>query len=294
MSSLVGRVLTVVWAAILAVLIAMIGQGVWTTLIVTNLRTSPAIPWAVVVMAPLIWLMWQYLSGKWWPRNTSEARRRHLRANMVSGPVFAWALVAGGFSMGALAGCWIVMTQLVRMPANVLPDMSMYPWLTTALMVLMGSLLGPLLEQAGFWGYCQSILERKFPGPVAIVISSALFALLPHPPPDAVLWPKLVFYGLTGVTFGVTAYLTNSILPGITIHIAGDLTFFTLVWPYDTTRPLVGEDGADAWFWIHAAQAIVLTALAIVAFCRLARTAKRGRAVGSQRLLPDSAGEPAK
>src|SRR5262249_36796445 len=84
-----------VWAALLAVLIAMIGQGVWTMLIATNLRTSPAIPWAVVVMAPLIWLMWQYLSGKWWPRNTSEARRRHLRANMVSGPVFAWALVAG-------------------------------------------------------------------------------------------------------------------------------------------------------------------------------------------------------
>jgi hypothetical protein len=166
------------------------------------------------------------------------------------------------------------------MPANVLPDVSMYPGLTTVLIVLTGSLLGPLLEQAGFWGYCQSILERKFPGPVAIAISSALFALLPHPPADAVLWPKLVFYSLTGLTFGVTAYLTNSILPGIIIHIAGDLTFFTLVWPYDTTRPLVGEDGADAWFWIHVAQTIVLTALAIVAFYRLARTTKRGRAVG--------------
>jgi membrane protease YdiL (CAAX protease family) len=294
MHSLYGRGLTVVWAVILAVLISMIGQGVWAALIVTNLRTSPAIPWAVVVMAPLLWLMWQYLSGKWWPPSTSAARRRHLRANMVSGPAFAWALVAGGFSIGALAGCWIVMSQLVRMPANVLPDMSLYPWLTKALMILMGSLLGPLLEQAGFWGYCQSMLEGKFPGPVAIVISSALFALLPHPPMDAVLWPKLVFYFLTGVTFGVMAYLTNSILPGITVHIAGDLTFFTLVWPNDTARQLIGEEGTDAWFWIHVAQAIVLTALAIVAFWRLARTAERGREVCGQRLLPNSAGEPVK
>ena len=36
----------------------------------------------------------------------------------------------------------------------------------------------------------------------------------------------------------------------------------------------LGEDGADAWFWIHAAQAIVLTTLAIVAFRQLACTAK--------------------
>src|SRR5271169_4136721 len=60
--------------------------------------------------------------------------------------------------------------------------MSSYPRLTTALMIAMGSLLGPLLEQAGFWGYCQAMLEQEFPGPAAIVMSSVLFAALPHPP----------------------------------------------------------------------------------------------------------------
>jgi hypothetical protein len=80
-----------------------------------------------------------------------------------------------------------------------------------------------------------------------------------------------------GLSFGVTAYLTNSILPGIAVHILGDLTFFTLVWPYDAGRRLVEEGGADAWFWIHAAQAVLFTVLAIFAFRGLASAVGRGR-----------------
>jgi membrane protease YdiL (CAAX protease family) len=75
---------------------------------------------------------------------------------------------------------------------SVLPDMSKYPWLTTTLAVVMGSLVSPILEQAGFWRYCQSMLERTFSGPAAIVMTAILFALLPHPPIHVVLW-RLVF-----------------------------------------------------------------------------------------------------
>jgi len=58
-----------------------------------------------------------------------------------------------------------------------------------------------------------------------------------------------------------------------------DLTFFTLVWPYDSARQLVGQSGLTEWFWVHAAQAVVFTVLAILAFPRLARisaSARRG------------------
>ena len=269
--SLSGRVLLVARSAIVGVFIALFGQGVWAALVTANLGTSPEIPWAVLVMAPAIWLMWQYLGGRWWPRSTAEARHRYLRANRLSSQVFLRALLAGVLSIAALAGVWIVTAEIVRMPANVLPGMSNYPRLTTALMIAMGSLLGPLLEQAGFWGYCQAMLEQEFSGPAAIVMSSVLFAALPHPPMHSALWPRLIFYFLTGVTFGMMAWLTNSILPGVLVHILGDLSFFTLVWPYDPVRPLIGESGPDAWFWIHAAQAMVFAVLAIVAFIALAR-----------------------
>jgi membrane protease YdiL (CAAX protease family) len=267
--SLSQRILAIAWSALLAFLITAFAHGTFAVLLGSNLRTTPAIPWAVIVMALVLWLMWQYLGGKGWPRSTSEARRRSLRAKPVSTQVFAWAFLAGTLSIIALAGYWIIMFQLVKMPGNVLPDTSGYPLSTVALVLVMASLVAPLSEEAAFRGYCQVVLEREFRGSAAIMISSALFALahLPH----GFLWPKLLVYFLAGVCFGLTAYLTKSILPGIAVHIIADLTFFTLVWPYDTARPLVGEAGVDAWFWLHLAQAIIFTLLAILAFRKLAK-----------------------
>jgi len=110
--SLLSGILLVVRSAILGVFIALFGQGVWAALITANLRTSPEIPWAVLVMAPLIWLMWQYLGGRWWPRSTAAARHRYLRANRLSGQVFVRVLLAGGLSIMALAGLWIVTAEI--------------------------------------------------------------------------------------------------------------------------------------------------------------------------------------
>jgi len=277
-SSISHRIWSVVWSAILAFLILSFGQTAWVALLVANLKTSPAIPWAVAVMSIILWLMWQYLGGKGWPRRTSETRRRYLRANPVSGQVWAWAMLAGVLSIVALTGSWIVMTQLVKMPGNVLlPDFSRLPMLTAVLVVVMASLVSPITEESAFRGYCQVILEGEFRGVVAVLISSVLFALAHLT--QGFLWPKLLVYFLVGVAFGVMAYLTGSILPGIAVHIIADLTFFTLVWPYDTTRQLVWKGGADLWFWLHTLQAILFTVLAVIAFKRLARLRNHVHAV---------------
>jgi membrane protease YdiL (CAAX protease family) len=277
MRSLIARLVTALGAAIFGIFIALFGQGVWSALIAVNFAATPTIPWAVGAMAGVLWLMWQYLNGRWWPRSTAPARRRNLRANRVPRDVMACALLAGALSLAALAGCWSVMAQVVRMPGSVLPDLSKYPPVTTALAVAMGALVSPILEQAGIWGYCQSILEREFSGPAAIALAAIVFAILPHPPTHAAIWPKLIFFFLTGVCFGAIARFCGSILPGVAVHIAGLFAFFLFVWPYDTERRLVAQAGADAWFWIHAAQAIVFTGLAILAFARLARLSQPDR-----------------
>jgi len=276
--SLPGKLLMVAWSAILAFLILGFGQGVWGALLVGNLKTNPAIPWAVSLMALVLWFMWKYLGGSWWPQSTSNARRRYLRAHRVPRPVLGWTLVAGVLSIVALAGYWIVLFQLVKMSPNVLPDFSQYPWLTSALVVVMASLVSPITEEAAFRGYCQVILEGEFAGPVAVSISSVFFALahLTH----GFFWPKLLVYFFVGVVFGATACLTRSIVPAIPVHILGDLTFFVLVWPHDVARRLVWEGGTDTWFWIHVAQGIVFTALAILSFLRLAKVCRKLQASG--------------
>src|ERR1051326_593237 len=258
---------TVAKSGIIAFLILAVGQGAWGAMALLNLKTTPAIPWSVAIMAPVLWLMWQHLGGKGRPRSTSGARRSYLRANAVPAPVFVWSLVAGALAIVALAGFWIVMFQLFRMPGNVVPDVSKYPLLTLVALLVMGSLAAPFSEEAAFRGYAQVMLERSFRPTAAIAISSVMFALA-HVT-QGLMWPKLLVYFLAGLAFGVTAYLTKSILPGIAVHIMADLTFFTMVWPHDTTRRLVADGGPDAWFWLHVAQALLFIALAIAAYGRL-------------------------
>jgi hypothetical protein len=55
-----GRIVSVVWSAILAFLILAFGQGVWAALLINNLKTSLAVPWCAVVTAFVLWLMWNY------------------------------------------------------------------------------------------------------------------------------------------------------------------------------------------------------------------------------------------
>ena len=276
MYSLSSRVKAVVWTGLLALGLTMFAGGIWTTLLIANLATSPAIPWAVMVMAFFLWLMWQYLGGKWWPRSTREARRRYLRANPVPGQVFAWAVLAGTLSVVGLAGFWIVLFQLVKIRGNVLPDFSKYPWLTVVLALVMASVVSSVAEEAGFRGYFQSALERAFIFPAAIVIQCLVIAL-PHGLTQGFNWPTLLFYFLVDLMLGVTAYLTNSILPGIVIHSMGLLIFFALVWPGDRSRLLVTDGSADGWFWIHTTQVIIFTVLAILAFRHLARVTQGAR-----------------
>ncbi|HEY6273797.1 MAG TPA: CPBP family glutamic-type intramembrane protease, partial [Terriglobales bacterium] len=165
------RLLSVIWAGLLAVVILLIGQAAWVALLSTNLKTTPKIPWAVAAMAVVLWLMWQYLGGRWWPRQTAEARRRNLRAFSVSRRTFTWALVGGIFLIAALSGLWIVLFQISRTPANAIPGMGDYPLPTMIPILLMSCLAAPFSEEAAFRGYAQSILERHLRGPSAVVIS---------------------------------------------------------------------------------------------------------------------------
>jgi membrane protease YdiL (CAAX protease family) len=276
MSTLSVRVRAVAWAAVLAFVITTLASGAWGALLTANFKTSPAIPWAAVAMAPFLWLLWQYLGGRWWPRRTSEARRRCLRARRASGRVFAWALLTGALAVAALSGCWIVLFQLVRMTPNLLPDLSAYSLVTLVPILLMASLVAPFSEEAAFRGYAQVILERRFSGTAAVLISSLLFALAHLT--QGLFWPKQLVYFLAGLLFGSIAYLTDSTLPAIPVHFLADMTFFTLVWPFDKGRRLVWDGGADAWFWLHLAQTVVFAALAVVAFRGLAHAAARERA----------------
>ena len=73
MSSLGHKLAAVLVSTVLAFLILMAGQIPWSVLLALNFRNrASAVPWSVAVMAVALWLMWQYLGGKGWPRSTSS------------------------------------------------------------------------------------------------------------------------------------------------------------------------------------------------------------------------------
>jgi len=264
------RISTLFGLGIFALVLTVLTGGVWTVLLIANLATSPAIPWAVIVMAVLLWLMWQYLDGKGWPRSTSAARHRYLRAHQVSRPVLMWSMAAGMFSIIALTGLWIVLFQLVEEPGNALPDFSKYPLLVVILVLFMASLAASVAEEACFRGYFQSALEARVGGFAAILI--AILVISPgHGFTQGFVWPTMVFYFFVDAVFGTLAYLCDSILPGIVVHTIGLFIFFAGIWPFDASRHLVSNGGADVWFWLHMGQTVIFAILAFLAFRQLAR-----------------------
>ena len=272
------RLALVVGFAVFAFVLTAVTGGVWAALLAANLATSPAIPWSVVVMAVLLWLLWRYLGGAGWPRGTAQARRRSLRAQRVPGQIFAWAVGAGLLAIVALGGLWIVLFQLAHLPlTRALPDYSKYPLVTVALALVMGSLVGAVAEEAAFRGYLQGLLEGTVGGIAAILITALVMAP-EHAQTQGFVWPTLLFYLCVDVMLGTTALLTQSILPGTVTHAIGLLVFFTLVWPGDVMRQIVGGGTTQFWFPFHAAQTLVFAMLAVLAFIHLTRIRQKASA----------------
>jgi membrane protease YdiL (CAAX protease family) len=265
--------------AILALVITGLAGGTWTALILANFKTGLRIPWAPFVMAAVIWAMWQYLNGRWAPRSTSAARHEYLRAKNVPARIWIWSFVAGALAIVSVAGGWIVLGQLVAMKPNALPSLAHIPTATLVLILIVASIVAPFSEEAAFRGYFQTALERNLRSPLAAVLLSSVVFAIAHLT-QGFYWPKQMLYFLVGVIFGAIAYFTDSTLPALPVHIFGDLVMFIFVWPYDATRRLIRDVGADQWFWIHVAQVIVFAAFALLAYRRLASVSKSCRVAG--------------
>jgi membrane protease YdiL (CAAX protease family) len=267
------RALNAFWAGALAFGLIFLTGAVWLALIVGNLKTTPSIPWSIVVMAALLWAIWQYFNGRWKPESTAGIRHHLMRANFVPRRTLVWALLAGMFSIVALVSFWIVLSEVVELPKNATLNSSSYRWYFPFFLAVMASISGSITEEIGFRGYFQKTLEMKWGGTLAIIIS-AVVIFPAHALTQRFVLPVLVFYLLVDLVLGTMAYLTNSILPGAVVHAVGLFVFLFLVWP-NSTRRLVLESGPDIWFWVNAAQMMMFAAAALWAFKRLASAASR-------------------
>jgi len=218
-----------VWVVIRAIASGLVisitaGSSLFAVLVRLNGRFLPELPWAACVN--LLWLaiaaVW--LNGWGWPRSTSSFRHHSLRLWRPPEPwtrdrtlsvLILAALIAAIYTYFVVA-----VTLIGGRPA---PDLSAYP--TTAMRfsaLIMGALLSGVGEEMAFRGYMQSQLERFGPT-FAIGVTSVVF-MLAHAPQDLQQFVRLaVGYFVLALLWGALAYRAGTILPGMFLHVAGDL-----------------------------------------------------------------------
>jgi membrane protease YdiL (CAAX protease family) len=192
------------------------------------------------------------------------------------------ALLAGFVGLTFVVLLQRVLSRLVSLPQQQVPDTLQYPVGTVLLWVLMSAVVAGVAEEASFRGYMQGLIERRHGPIVAILVTGSLFGLahFTHPEVTAVLLP---YYLAVAAVYGALAYLTNSILPSVVLHAGGNvLSAFDLFtrgraeWQASPTpKPLIWVTGPDASFWIWLSLAVLVGAAAVFLYITLARTAQR-------------------
>src|SRR2546421_12711428 len=120
-------------APILSLGVAALGSLTWGPLLVLNEKLTPTVPWSFAAEGVALVLIWSWLSGRGRPAGWAAARRGLLRSRMVSPAAFAWAAVAGGLSLVALAGLWITLVRVTGAGGNpTLPTTGAYPTIVVA------------------------------------------------------------------------------------------------------------------------------------------------------------------
>jgi membrane protease YdiL (CAAX protease family) len=202
-------------------LIALIGVTPWAVSAALNARLRPDIPWAAAATALSLVLLIAWLNGWGRPKGTKAARHNLLRLRLPS--AYAWSSEqrAGTLALvGGIAGVyalWILMSGGQRVT-----DLSAYPTPEYRVSVLvMGAVVSGVVEEAAFRGYAQSMLE-PWGRDRAIFLASVAFVLLHITHGLLALLLMAPGYFAVSYLYGLLAWRTGSILPGIVLHATGD------------------------------------------------------------------------
>jgi len=219
-------------------------------LFMVNLEVAPRIPWSVPLGLGWLWLWLRYFGGRGWPASTRDDRRRALRASRLSTSQWAWSAL---FFVVSLAFLTAVVNTVYRF--QVIPedpgDLSALPWWSLYPFLLMVSVTAGVSEEAGFRGYMQGGLERRYGSVVAIAVTALAFWLahLNHPS-GAARWALLL---AMAILLGALTTCVGSIRPAIGIHAGLDTIFFVAgasdpaPWFFEQP-PQLSDTGVDAAF----------------------------------------------
>lgn len=219
------------------------------------------IPLSLIAMLAYLFLYWKFFSGSWGPKKTAEARKKHFRAGSLSPRLWKWSLLLGAFFVLFLQSALVVTFRLIQFPADRFLQgfgfESQPLWIAWSF-ILIASLSAGLTEETGFRGYGLIPLQERYGPVLANIIISVLFVVLHLN--QAWAPPLLLHLFVASFMFGLIAYATGSLLPGIIAHTVLDIVNFSYWWTDVAGRfeyQPIAITGMDPHFLIWSALLIV-------------------------------------
>ena len=271
----------IVRGILVAELVVSIGTIPPSVAVILNVRTSPAIPWMVIVTAVWLWFFWWYVNGNGWPRSTAEARQRDLRAASLSTLAWTWALIAGAIGIVGTVAMAFATTRLAHLPREAFAapvDFSKYPPLTIVCAMACISATAGLVEETGFRGFLISPIERRHGWTIAILISGIMFFVDHHFSHAYATFVFLPFFMAISAVHGLLVKYSGSIRPSMLLHAAADFVvipiIYGLIGSFSVTP--VSETGLDRHFMICIGVTILGGLLFALAIRRLKTVSNAG------------------
>jgi membrane protease YdiL (CAAX protease family) len=225
LSNFWNRLPAIVRGILVAELVVTIGTIPPSVAVILNMRTSPSIPWMLVVTAGWLLFFWWYVSGHGWPRSTQEARRRDLRAPSLAKRAWTWALIAGTLGITGTIAMAFVTARLAHLPREAFAapiDFSKYGALTIICAIACISATAGVVEEAGFRGFLISPIQRRHGWTIAILISGIMFFLDHHLSHAYATFVFLPFFLAISVVHGLLVRYSGSIRPSVLLHALAD------------------------------------------------------------------------
>jgi membrane protease YdiL (CAAX protease family) len=214
-------------------------------------------------MSGMLWLYWKYFSGSWWPRATAEARRNNFRSVKLSAAVWKWGLVGGLLFVVVVQSALVMTFRIVEFPAEAFKaeyNLDALPVWIAWISIIMASLVAGICEETGFRGYMQVPLEERYGPTVGITIVSIVFLVFHlHQ-----AWAPHVLFQIfaASVLWGILAYASGSLIPGIIGHTILDIINFSFWWSDLAGKfemQTIAETGIDIHFitWVLIFGAVI-------------------------------------
>jgi len=189
---------------------------------------APLVPFALI---GFLFLYWKFFSGSWGPVKTAETRKKYFRAGRLSPRLWKWSLLLAALFVLVVQSSFVVTFRLIQFPADRFAQgfgfESLPLWIAWSMIFLL-SLSAGLTEEVGFRGYGQVPLEERY-GPLAAnIIVSSIFVVFHLNQAWAPSWLLHIFLG--SILWGLIAYATGSLLPGIIAHTVLDIVNFSYWW----------------------------------------------------------------